>query len=217
MYCANCGTTMPPNANFCVRCGAQKHTNPTEAAMHRDMATQPMHLAPPMRTYPWRRYCARIFDLSWYGSVILAISLATRFRWLFEISNFGYLVLNSFVVLGLWCAIEAAVLTIFRSTPGKWLCGIGIVHKGSWAPGYGTYFERSVRVLGQGMCLGIPPFALIAMALSHRYLNKNGATRWDQYLGIEVRHRGFSAPRVAVTLALFILVVAAPVLLAKYR
>lgn len=215
MYCANCGAQMPAVANFCVLCGARRLDNLANPTTCREMATQPMQSTPVASTHPWRRYFARVFDFSWMCTVAVALAVASHFKWQFEMSNAEYRVLSSIIVLGLWCAIEPVALTAFGTTPGKWLWGVKVVPKGTWAPGYGTYFERSSRVLGQGMCLGIPPFSFIAMLLSYRRLKKTGSTYWDQRLEIEVRHQRLSVPRIAGGFFLFACVVAVCVWLMK--
>lgn len=75
-------------------------------------------------------------------------------------------------------ALEALLLYVFHTTPGKYWLGINLNSiQNGWS--YGRLLLRSVLVWGMGMGCMIMPVSLVTMAFSYYILTRRGITLWD--------------------------------------
>lgn len=126
-----------------------------------------------------QRFLARMFDLALYGFLYMLMLKLREVPYSISLE-----LSNPFVWLP-FIPLEAAVISHFRTTPGKFILGMKIYSvKGPDGLGFGNCLRRSFLVfaLGVGMMLtSFPlPLFLIALALSYRKLSKQGYTSWDE-------------------------------------
>lgn len=140
--------------------------------------------------HPWRRLFARTVDMA----------LAAPLLYLLLFNNFGknnpfaelffgtygavwvldrpvFIVVLIYV---LWVPIEAAFLTWFGATIGKWAFGIRVLDADGNRLSYGPALERSLWVLSTGVAFGIPFVILVSGFIAYKRLEKKGVTFWDE-------------------------------------
>ncbi len=127
----------------------------------------------------FQRFLARMLDLTLYGFIYMLI-----INWRAIPYSQGLELTNPFLWLP-FIPLEAAIISHFRTTPGKALLGIRIYSlKGQEGLNFLACLRRSFLVfaLGLGMMLVPPPIPLflIALGLSYHKLKKQGFTSWDE-------------------------------------
>jgi tol-pal system protein YbgF len=153
--------------------------------------------------HPWRRFFARLVDYSLFAGVFSFLWLmlyGDRIpSWLFPkpepISTFfavffKYLAITvTPVYVILWLPVEAACLSLFGATPGKWLFGIRVHRKDGGRLSGGHALRRAWSALMRGMAFGVPLLDLFAWVISYRRLKKTGAAAWDAGGACSVSYR----------------------------
>ena len=149
-------------------------------------------------THPWRRWFARMVDVTALGFVatmLLTFLLAMAApewldRRLDAIDSLGRLSNVVYGIVGLAIAwpLIACLLTLC-GTPGKWLCGIKVVRIADGErPTLGESLRREAMVWSLGIALGIPLLSLLTQVRAHTYLEEHGQAAWDRRLGLRVEH-----------------------------
>ncbi len=116
---------------------------------------------------PWRRYFARMLDVS-FGSMILWAVLALVFR--VNVSNIGSFAewLLNYLEWGIWLPIEALLLSRWGTTPGKWIMGIRVEHEDGRKLTYGEAIDRAWIVFVKGMGALIPIYNIYRLWKSYK-------------------------------------------------
>lgn len=139
------------------------------------------------KPHPWRRYFARMLDLSLTGAVtwmvigfvwgMLAPAQSTAFfAWLSQpLGRLVDVLLTMIVVM----PGNALMLGLTGFTPGKWLFGVRVVRPDGRPIGLGPALWRELRVWVQGLALGIPLLSLITHIAGYHWLASDGHTPWD--------------------------------------
>lgn len=156
---------------------------------------------------PWHRWLARLIDLFVAGFVTGAlIEMIDPGSPLFESDA-----LLTVVVMAVWVILESVLLHAFGTTPGKALFNIRLRRADGRMLKIDEALIRSLRVWVFGLGLGLPLVNLIAMALAHGRLKREGQTSWDEKGELAVEHGPVGAGRVAgiVLTLLFCLTVVA--------
>lgn len=142
---------------------------------------------------PWPRYFARSID----GSLV-----GFAFGMLAVVAGFGELLESRFVTgaLGMLvlCFIEAALLSIWGTTPGKWLFNIRVSRSNGRLLSYGEALKRAFGVYVFGMGLGLPVVSLFTLGSSYNKLTNEGTTRWDQGTDTVVCHQELSGGKIVL-------------------
>ncbi|MGD9976074.1 MAG: RDD family protein [Desulfatirhabdiaceae bacterium] len=146
------------------------------------------------------RILARTVD-----SVIFALILVyVKFPLLFQSLPGGWAMLL-FIASLLWVFIEANLLSLFGTTPGKWLFGIHVVTRKGKKPPLLEAFKRSFHVWWRGMgagCIIVMPVTLIESVLR---LLKNRLIPWDRNGRILVIHRTRKTARRFLAMAILVM------------
>ena len=122
----------------------------------------------------WARFIARIVDCTLYATLAMALIFA------FKIPFNEYLLPSGPTFWLPMIILEALLLSIFGTTPGKKLLGISILSiEGDPMPSFGRALSRafSVTVLGMGCFLF--PFNIIMMLVAFFMHRRRGITLWD--------------------------------------
>jgi uncharacterized RDD family membrane protein YckC len=153
--------------------------------------------------HPWRRFFARTVDISTVGLLfflLLAFSVGSTMPSRAE--GFAKAIENpiiaSFLLYLVWLPVEAVFLSLFGTTPAKWLFGIRVVHTGGELLSFSEALNRSFLVWVQGVGLGIPFVALFTQLFAYRRLTRTGTTLWDTSAGAVMTHQRWGALRALV-------------------
>jgi uncharacterized RDD family membrane protein YckC len=148
--------------------------------------------------HPWLRWIARGFD-SWIFSLsigfvgvgALALTVPAAAAWLETMP----LLLWGAVWAVAMVLLEAFVLSVKGTTPGKWLFGMRVALRSGGAPTFPVALRRTVLVWWRGLGLNLPVVSLITMVVAHSTLTREGETSWDRDTGLVVSHRRMSIGR----------------------
>jgi uncharacterized RDD family membrane protein YckC len=138
---------------------------------------------------PWARFGARIIDLVLFQIVVLLFLPATVLPDPENSMavNIFFIAFSIGTLIG-WTFFEAAFLSLFGMTPGKWMYRVRIMHPEGRFLRYGEALSRSFQVLLQGLAAGLPGVWLITMALAYKELMETGSTAWDRRGRTTVQH-----------------------------
>lgn len=165
--------------------------------------------------HPWRRYAARVIDLTLLGLIgmapifILLLVLAPDAGdWLVG----GSWIASLFVLGPLsWfvaAPINAFFLTRWRATPGKWLFGLRVSGAEGGRLRFRQALTRELHLLFWGAGLGLPLIGLLCMVRSYFDLENDNRTRWDAAAGSLVEARGIAGWQLAGVIVGTVLVAA---------
>ena len=154
------------------------------------------------RHHPWRRLFARMVD--YYTAVIVSLPLIFTTTKAVENPIVAYIVLYL-----VWLLAEALLLSLFGTTPAKWLFGIRVEHPGGNLLSFSEALNRSFLVFVQGLGFGIPFVSLFTQFFAYRRLTKTGTTLWDTSAGAVVLHKKWGVVRTLVvcTIAGFVVLI----------
>ena len=170
---------------------------------------------------PFTRFWARIFDYMLVYTVVWMIAgvpvpedSASSWEWMrdpdqfFDQEELVHLTTVTFAAFAIWHAIEAILIHIVGTTPGKALFRIRVGRFDGGRPKLTTTLGRSYYVWLAGFGLGIFPFNLIGMAFSFFRLLSTGTALWDKHLRLHVQHTPMGPARILLAVAAFFLLMA---------
>lgn len=133
---------------------AQRYLDDLERGPVKPLPVPPEDTIPKVYS-PWRRFFARSFDFAVYNFLwtvflvlVCNVNLSSR--------GAGGNILDTCVALLLTLFLEPALLSLFGTTPGKWLLGLRVTADGERRLSYGEAFSRTWTVLWSGLGLQIP-------------------------------------------------------------
>jgi len=133
---------------------------------------------------PWARFWARVTDyILFETAVILVIFLCAG-----TIDNKTTIKLLHLVVLFAWVPVEAFLLSVIGTTPGKWLLGVVVRDEYGMKPSFNKALKRSLLVWLYGMWAGLPYIYWVGLIRSMTKLTKDKTTAWDKKSCCSVRH-----------------------------
>ena len=159
--------------------------------------------------HPWRRLFARTVDICTAGLVLFMLLIFAFSATMPEqAAGFAKAIENpiiaSVVLYLIWLPAEALLLSLFGTTPAKWLFGIRVAHPGGNLLSFAAALNRSFLVFVQGVGFGIPFVALFTQLFAYRRLTKTGTTLWDTSTTSVVLHKKWGVFRaLACTAAVF--------------
>ena len=144
--------------------------------------------------HPWRRLFARTVDICTAGFVLFMLLIFAFSATMPEqAAGFAKAIENpiaaSVVLYLIWLPAEALLLSLFGTTPAKWLFGIQVTHQGGNLLPFSAALNRSFLVFVQGVGFGIPFVALFTQLFAYRRLTKTGMTLWDTSTTSVVLHK----------------------------
>src|SRR5262249_29831758 len=107
-------------------------------------------------------------------------------------------------LLFVWVFVEALLLSLFGTTPGKWLFRVQLTRT-TGPVSYSAALRRSARVWSQGLAAGLPFITIVAVIYAHMNLTRDAIAAWDKDGGFVVTHDNVGAVRVAVAAVLVFL------------
>lgn len=163
--------------------------------------------------HPWRRLFARTVDICTAGLVLFMLLIFAFSATMPEqAAGFAKAIENpiiaSVVLYLIWLPAEALLLSLFGTTPAKWLFGIRVAHPGGNLLSFAAALNRSFLVFVQGVGFGIPFVALFTQLFAYRRLTKTGTTLWDTSTTAVVLHKKWGVFRaLACTAAVFFVLI----------
>jgi uncharacterized RDD family membrane protein YckC len=142
------------------------------------------------KVHPWRRFFARSLDIMLMGFLVdvgIAVffpSIANILMGLVENKALGG-VLSGLVAM----LLSTIFISLFGSTPGKYLFGIQIRDKNTKKLSLLTALKRESLVYVKGMAFCFPIATIFTLISSHSRLKKQGNTSWDEALNCNVIYR----------------------------
>lgn len=132
---------------------------------------------------PWIRFWARILDYIVFVSIAFFLA-ETLFKMQLKSNSYLFYFLAVFI----WTFIEAALLSTWGTTPGKWLFNVTIRDAEGKKPGFVPALKRSIYVWFFGVGMGIPIIFLFELVAQYNNLTKMKATSWDHKMKFIVHH-----------------------------
>lgn len=143
---------------------------------------------------PWVRYFAKMFDINYFQVAWLAfLAFFAPTQTTVSFMDYTWAALAGFFP---FIIFEAISLSLFGTTPGKWLLNVRVRASLGEKLGFMDAFSRGLWVWLLGFGLGFPLFTLIGHLRAYSRLKQEGTTGWDMRGGLQVLHRPVSTLRV---------------------
>ena len=156
---------------------------------------------------PWRRYFARMLDLSLYTALTIAVLALVFHVNLAKLSRLTqYLI--TFLELGVMLVLEPVFLRFLGTTPGKAIFGIRVEYASGGHLSYGDAMARTWEVIGRGMGYNIPIYNLVRLYKSCKHQSEGQDMPWDWEGDFRFTIRENAWWRVAVYLAVDVVCIA---------
>lgn len=143
----------------------------------------------PNENVPWRRYFARLIDISLATPIALAgaIIAALALKSYFGVAIVGSMV---FVMIGFFLVAMAFLIAVitwaFGNSPGKAVYAIRVVPELSErSPSFFYVFFRELKVYIFGLALGIGPIAIIPQLFAYKALTSGRRVFYDRDSEVE--------------------------------
>ena len=156
------------------------------------------------QVYPWRRYWARLFDITFIMPIYIFIIALFSPGLNHTITRMDSFIGGTLLLLFYLIFFEPMMLSSFGTTPGKVLLGIKIRDLSGEKISYAKGMKRGFLVWIHGMGIGVPLIAFFTMIVAYNKLKRNGITGWDEKCGIRVIHDQLSIFRVILFITTFI-------------
>lgn len=160
--------------------------------------------AMPAAAHAWSRFLARLVDILPMSAVVFVLAGVDE-----QALRAGTIpTLLPLLPPLLWIPVEALLISLVGTTPGKALFALRVETQEGVPPSFPVALSRSVRVWVQGLGLNLPLLNLLAEALGYTRLTRTGSTAWDDALALRVGQgrigpvRALAIAALVVTLAL---------------
>lgn len=155
-----------------------------------------------LRPRPWRRFCARMLDNTFFFFATLALAMLLKQMAGLSLSYYDFAQNVAFASIPAMMILEAILIATWGTTPGKKLLGIRLINANGDPPSMGQSARRavSVFVLGQGFLM--PVLYPIAAVVSYYILKKRGVTYWDASNELRMVHEPLSLRHFLVPMLL---------------
>lgn len=218
-YCNSCGQDAQSTMLMCAKCGNKEFSDKSPTSTAKKFAptqgsqgsTAPPNVqrsrsinakiipkgwleSPPT---PWRRYAARILDLSFFGYLgFLLIALAyysvapysaDQFFGMFE--HPSAIIIDIMLTIFIGSLLTGAVIGISGFSLGKFIFGIIVTDSNGSKIGLLEGVQRDLKVFIRGLGLGIPIVNLFTLYAAHKRLSNDNVTSWDEEKQFRVFHR----------------------------
>ncbi len=152
---------------------------------------------------PGVRLWARLIDYILFEVIVFeSASLAADIK-----IDFSKGLLLYITAIFLWVFVEAFLLSILGTTPGKWLLGVSVREEYGNKPALPKALKRSLLVWLYGIQAGIPPLFILGLAYSKNKLTAEKTTKWDSKSGCTVRHIYTSSLKIIAAAAIICAVI----------
>lgn len=166
---------------------------------------------------PWRRYFARQMDYAFY-SVLWAFLFFVLFRQRYESVPGLVFVIGVLLAPILFTVfIEPLFLTVFGTTPGKWVLGISVLHGEGRKLTYKEGLQRTLKLIRYGEGFYIPTYRECRIyECMGIYLNQKKMLPWDEECDCEYRFKDSKVVRGFVYVAVDVIFILVYIYMALY-
>ncbi|MDE3046040.1 MAG: RDD family protein [Verrucomicrobiota bacterium] len=171
-----------------------KAIDPTEIIIEKDGT----YRQDTIQANPWLRLLGRLVDYALFFALI-AFLRKTVGQPGISLSPLEGLVPLEYVA---WIPIEAALLSFFGTTPGKWIVGTHLKYGRHLRLDYSTALRRSTKVWFYGIGMGIPIVNAVCLLIAYQRLLTLRTTTWDRQEHIQITHRPIPTWRLGFALAI---------------
>ena len=144
--------------------------------------------------HPWRRFGARVFDMSLYMFFVIIVADLLFSVNFYNLKLVSALFMRATVVI-VTIFVEAFLVSKFKTTLGKWLFGLSVIS----AKGKHLTYEASLRTTAgamiKGVGLWIPIYGLYRMIVSYK---QNRTSELDWEIGIQFQFKAHSWKKVVL-------------------
>lgn len=109
------------------------------------------------------------------------------------------------LIVFLWVFVEAALLTMFGTTPGKALLKVRFILTSGTSLSFSQALSRSLKVWWRGLAIGFPIVFLFTANHAYKKLKANQPMSWDAETGIIVMHETIGPARIAALVVIMTL------------
>lgn len=155
-----------------------------------------------MCPYPWRRYFARMLDMSVYTLIWDAFTDLV-FNWNIENGLFINL-MNSFVSVGIMLLVEPLLLAKLGTTLGKLVFGLIVRDLDGKKLTYKQGWDRTFGVFKKGIGYNIPIYNLLIMANRYEECKAQKLLPWEKNTLYTIKDK--KVKRILVCIVIFILI-----------
>ncbi len=145
---------------------------------------------------PWVRFFARHIDIYIFSLIV------GMFIGIFQASLLASDIVISMFSLLLWILVEAALLSTWGTTFGKWLLRVSIKDNEGKKLTFSAALKRSFLVYFKGLGMGLPVVSLCTLITAHTELTRKGITTWDRDNHFQIIHQKISVFRTIVAVLL---------------
>ena len=144
----------------------------------------------PACIHPWRRYFARCFDLMLYSVAVYVFAVyILRADPTFS-SGLGS-VIHTLFSHALMIFAEPLFLSLFASTPGKFIFGLTVTRIDGAKLSYSEALSRTWRVFTKGLGLDLPVYAIIRLYKSYSECSNANLLPWEEESVCTIRDKRF--------------------------
>lgn len=152
--------------------------------------------------YPWRRFFARMLDLSLYAliwHVFTALVLNLNIE-----NNLFINLINSYVSIGIMLLLEPLLLSKYGTTLGKLVFGLIVRNIDGRKLTYKQGWHRTFEVFKKGMGYNIPIYDLFIMLANYDECKTQKFLPWGGNTSYTIKNRKFI--RIIACLGIFVLI-----------
>ena len=249
-YCSSCGEEAQSTMLMCALCGHRTFSDmPSLTSVESISSNSNGSQAQPIQTTatnalssdlnivpagwleapstPWRRYAARLLDLSFLGAIgffiigiifysVAPYSASQFFEFFMHPS--GY-ILDIIFTAFVGSVLTGAIIGVSGFSLGKILFGIVVTDINGGKLGLMAGVRRDVAIYVRGLALGIPFVSLFTLYASFKRLTATNSTSWDEDNQYKVWHRPSGTPQYilnVIGVIVFFMVTSAVKLLGSY-
>lgn len=149
--------------------------------------------------HPWRRYFARMLDISIYAAIFTCLILSIPSVYTYMM-NMEMIIVNLIIFFFSTCC-SAIVMGATGSSVGKLLFGIKVRNQDYNKLSFKDACGRELRIWISGQGFGIPLISSITALFAYFQLKKNGMTLWDKTGEHRVIYANNSIKQISMNIA----------------
>ena len=155
---------------------------------------------------PWRRYFARLLDISLYTYFVMAFQAIVFHANMLTRSTFGNF-LDTFIAFLIMMLVEPVLLSKLGTTPGKWLLGLRVTGTTGQPLSYLDALSRTVTVFWRGFGLNIPIYNLFRLWRAYKDCVAGELLDWecDSVIHLKDQKKWRTATYIVVNISLIVL------------
>ncbi len=153
--------------------------------------------------FEWRRYFARSIDLLIYEGIVTFI----QYKCGMSTETINSMIFSLLLIMAMMLFIEPVFLSLFKTTPGKWLFRLRIEHNGNRPLTYIEGFKRTFILLVKGVGFGIPVIDLWREYDSFLKVSDGRSLSWEENTDSYTRPLTISGYRILFVFMVYIMVI----------